>query len=443
MGEGQLMSRFRAPSALRGVLTLSLGTIIGHCVIAASSPILTRLYGPAEFGTLAVFTSVLSLLLVPSGLRYDIAVMLPKEDAEAASLLVIAIAAVFFTGVSASVVISILHFANAGSVSIGLKGLAWLLPLSVMGGGCYQALSYWALRHRRYSQLAITKATQSTGMAATQLVTGFLRCGGLGLAMGDSVGRMVGTISLARFAWSSGKHEFRTLTLRSALQTAKRYASFPLLSCPSAFLNVAGSQIPVLLFAALYGKQVAGYYMLLDRTLAAPSALILQSISQVYSAELSRTLLSSPADSYRLFLRYAKNMCVPGILYGLCLALLGPLLFGFVFGDPWRESGFYARSFAIVQGIGVMVWPMMLTLSIMEKQRFQFVWDAARGLLTVGAVLISARLHVSARGAVFAYAVALSAAYIAYFVLVRKCFVELLEKNGHGLPLPRVVSSGA
>ncbi|MDI6867844.1 hypothetical protein [Methanoculleus sp.] len=52
-----------------------------------AAPVIARLYGPEAFGFLAIFTSITSIIGVVACMRYELAIMLPKTDEEAANLL--------------------------------------------------------------------------------------------------------------------------------------------------------------------------------------------------------------------------------------------------------------------------------------------------------------------------------------------------------------------
>ena len=67
-------------------LILMAGTAVSMGISLLSSPILSRLYTPEEFGVLTTFTSVYSVLLIAATCRYELAILLPKEEEEALSV---------------------------------------------------------------------------------------------------------------------------------------------------------------------------------------------------------------------------------------------------------------------------------------------------------------------------------------------------------------------
>src|SRR5690606_11727504 len=71
----------------RGTLTLLAGSGAGRIIAVLSMPVLTRLYGPEDFGVLALFTALTGMLVPVATLRYVLALPLPRKDGVAINLL--------------------------------------------------------------------------------------------------------------------------------------------------------------------------------------------------------------------------------------------------------------------------------------------------------------------------------------------------------------------
>src|SRR4051812_32442874 len=69
------------------VFMLITGNGIAQVINAAGSLALARLFAPDAFGVFALFVAVVSLIGVLGGGRYELAIMLPDDDAEAANLM--------------------------------------------------------------------------------------------------------------------------------------------------------------------------------------------------------------------------------------------------------------------------------------------------------------------------------------------------------------------
>ena len=83
-----MIRKLKKGGFLMNVLTLMTGTALAQILLIAISPILTRLYTPAEFGTFALFTSLTSAIAVVAAGRYELAVILPRRHTDAFNLMV-------------------------------------------------------------------------------------------------------------------------------------------------------------------------------------------------------------------------------------------------------------------------------------------------------------------------------------------------------------------
>jgi O-antigen/teichoic acid export membrane protein len=233
---------------------------MAQAIAVAASPILTRIYRPVDFGALQVFTSLMALALVAASGRYEVALLLPEDEQSAIDILGLALLCVCITASVAAGIVLICHYHWMLPASfVVLKGHLWLLPVGVFGGGLYQALSYWAMRHDRYKQIAASKFTQAGAQVVTQLGAGFVLQESLGLLIGDAVGRIMGRGRFLRELWRNHAGQIRAIRLSRMKQLAVRYRDYPLVSMWGAIINSTGLALPSLFLAQYYGS--TGYGM--------------------------------------------------------------------------------------------------------------------------------------------------------------------------------------
>ena len=75
----------------RNVLTLMTGTTISLAIPIAISPILTRIYTPEDFGVFSLYMAITTIIAVIATGRYELAIMLPKKDENAADILILSL----------------------------------------------------------------------------------------------------------------------------------------------------------------------------------------------------------------------------------------------------------------------------------------------------------------------------------------------------------------
>ena len=406
-----LLHRLRAAMPrggfVRGALAIASATGAAQLIGILSSPIVTRLYSPSDYGAYAVAASFLIVLISVACLRYDLAIPLPKSDTTAANVLALClVAAVAVTLVS----LPILWLVGPRILdTVGASALSpyvFLMPIGVLSGGIVAAFTGWMIRTKSYSEIAANRLTQSGTVVVAQVGFGLLGLGAAGLLIGTVAGNIAGTSRLVRAAWRGSATSIRAVSRREVASTGNRYRRFPIYSAPSAFLNNVGLEAPLLLIVALYGTGVGGQFALAQRVVALPVFVLAAAVGQVYFAEAARLQQQDPTALRRLFWSTTRSLALTAIGPFLLAALLAPLLFTVLFGQAWSEAGLYVAILAPMYFLQFVATPTGGTLDVLERQDLHLVREIGRLCLIGGAVLAASALHLSATQAVIAVSIA-------------------------------------
>ncbi len=346
----------------RGVSVLVGGTAGAQLLAVLAAPLLTRLFTPEDFGLLAVFAGMLALFSVVSSLRYELAIPLPEDDIEAASVVILCMLVVTVSALICGVFVALL--AMPVTKALGVPMLAkylWLLPLGVLVVGGYNALNYWAVRTKQFGTVARTRINQSLGMLAVQLAC--YKLGGLALILGQIAGQGAGIVSLARAAWAAPA--FRQVTWQGVWQAAVRYKRFPFFATWDGLSNTAGVELPPLLFAVLFSPAAAGLYTLANRVMSLPMSLVGNAIGQVFFANAAQANRDGKLGS--LVAELHGKLANIGLPPALLLMLLGPDLFALIFGETWRQAGEFARWMAPWLYLVFVSSPLSMLFAVTEK----------------------------------------------------------------------------
>lgn len=401
----------------RNVTFLAGGTALGQLVTVLVSPILTRLYAPKDFGVFGVYASVLGIVTVLASLRYEYAIPLPEEDQTAADLLVLCF--MLLIGVTGFLSIFIFAF-KLGNIIVTWANAAelhhylWMIPLGMLGAGTYQILNYWTIRKRDFPTLARTRINRGLARASLQVGIGIFHPGPLGLLLGQLVGESAGSLSLGLAMWKRDHSLFRNISLKRICEAGMRYKRFPLFLSWAGFLNGLGLHVPQLLFAAFYGAEVAGWFALGQRVIAAPLNIVVDSVAQVYFGEAARLPKDNPERMRQLFLRITGKLALIGGLPVALICIAAPWFFRFVFGHGWETAGKYVQILGIMFAVRFVTIPLSHTLNILERQDLYLFWDITRLVFMASAFLAGKVLALSHIATVGIYSLSMS---IAYFIL--------------------------
>ncbi len=394
-GIGGLKNRMAPPGSFRiNVLTLMTGTALGQVLMLAVSPVLTRLFTPAAFGAFGVYLSLASILGAVSTLRFDQALMLPKDTETAAAL--------FWASLASSCLVAGLTLVGSlafyGPILSALKvrelsGWILLLPVSILLYGAYQALNSWSARQKKFARASVSQVARSFTMASFQVGAGLAKMGPVGLIGGVLAGDGVAALVLARqVRRHDGGVLGRTGTWPRIREAARRYRDFPLYSSPQNLLNAISQNIPVLLLAKFFGPAVAGFYVLGVRSIQIPMNFILTSLRQVFFQKASETY-NQGGDTFALFRRTTLGLLGLVALPALAVMLFGPGLFAFVLGREWAVAGEYARWLVSWLALMFANVPAVLFAQIYRRQKSVLMIDIGLLIFRIAAIVAGALRH--------------------------------------------------
>lgn len=373
---------------VQSVGTLAGGTAVAQALTILALPLLTRLYAPEQFSVLAVYASMLGILAAVACLRLEIAIPLPESDDEAASLLVLALASGI--GFSLLVALVILLFKAQVIELLHIPAFApylWLVPIGLLAASTYAATQYWSTRKKKFPRIAATRMTQALGGVGVQLGAGVLGAGSIGLLLGQMISSGAGAVGLARDALRHDGGALRAVTVESMRKALQQYSRFPKYSTLDALANTAGTQVPVLIIAALALGPEAGYLMLATRLMAAPMGLLGGSIAQVYLAHAPEELRAGRLGDFSA-----------RILTGLIKTGVGPLLFAgitaaplvsIVLGSKWTRVGELVSWMAPWFVLQFLSSPVSMVMHVAGRQKALLLVTIFGFLLRMAAMLLA------------------------------------------------------
>jgi lipopolysaccharide exporter len=362
----------KAASFAGDTLKLVSGTVFAQVLSLVASPVLARLYGPEAFGVSALFVSITGLVSVVLCLRYELAIMLPKTDEEAANLFAGSLAIAFLMSLLTVPIVwlsrpLIVRLMNAPELAPYL----WLLPLITFFGGIsmgHPALNYWSSRSRRFGRLSRTRMISSMVTTTTEIGAGFA-----GYVSGGSLigARVAGSIiSTSVLAIQTFRDDWRLLrrSIRwgGVLAGLKQHYKFPLYTTWSSLLNTVSSQLPAFLLSAFFSSAVVGYYALGYRLLGLPMSLFGSSVAQVFFQRAAEARVEGRLAALveAAFRRLVMFSAFPLLL----LTIIGRDLFVVTFGERWAEAGVYAQILSTWVFFQLISGPLSTLFSVLERQ---------------------------------------------------------------------------
>ena len=348
-------ARQREPRAglLHATLTLLAGGALAQALPLLLGPWLTRLYTPGEFGIYHLFAAVAAMLAVVACARYEFALPLAEDEAEAEALRALALwLLVASTGLAALV-------GAAWAAIIAATWPLWL-PLAVAAFGALSLATLAATRAERFRSLAAARVMQHGGGALAQGTAGVAQAGAAGLIAAPLLAALAAVLLLRlRVAgW------WRVPRAR-LLAVACKHRDFPLLNTPHAFAGALLDTLTLALVASSQGIAAAGFWGLVMRYLKAPATLVGGAVSQALYPRLAAQGLHAGRRDVRRVMAVLAALAAPIVLM---LWAFAPWAFEQAFGAAWREAGELARALALYIGVHFVASPLAVVTMAWNAQ---------------------------------------------------------------------------
>lgn len=383
-----MLNKFKPRSEFsHNVLTLMTGATIAQAIPLAISPILTRIYTPADFGIFALFLAIVGFFSVVSSARYEQAILVPTDDEDAINIFALGLTINIIIFILLFLIVSVFHgeIANLfGNKEIGIW--LWFAPLTIFFTGFFNLLTYWNNRKKHYAN--ITKATiiKSIILASSQIIIGSIKSGAAGLVGGQIFSTVFSNMRLAK-ALLNNKKLLKTISKESIVYQAKKYIDFPKFQAPHAMLNNLSSNLPTFLFSAFFSIGTVGFYSLATRIVFAPLGILSNASAKVYSQRVSE-LYNNNKDAYSFTMIFLKSFAKKIILPLLLVVLFAPTIFGFVFGDEWREVGVYTQILFPWIALNLLGGTIAFIPGLVNRQKKAFVVSILQIVSLFAAIMI-------------------------------------------------------
>ena len=180
---------------------------------------------------------------------------------------------------------------------------------------------------------------------------------------------------------------------------------------PSGFLNVLGSQLPMLVVSSRFGATDAGQLAIVMQVAYVPAALVGAAIANVYLAEMSARVRRGETDNRAGYLKATKYLLLPSAAVLALLLVALPIVLPVVLGSSWVEVGQFSQALAISVASGFVVSPLSVVFIVYRRALLNLGLDVLRVALNGLAAIAATVTHQPAVMTVLMMAAAQAATY--------------------------------
>jgi O-antigen/teichoic acid export membrane protein len=368
------------------VAAMMSGKSLAAAIALFTTAIVARLFTPSDFGIAAAFLSIISITAIVATLRYDLALVLPKEDAEAVAVMALTYYVLF--AVCIAMLLALTLYEAAGWSWPLLEMLdywMWFLPLGVLLMAALQIQEQWLARKAAFKLVAATVVAGTLVNSGTRI--------GFGLLSGSSVfalifSNILGMLCRLVLQKTAGSDDIRARfghANRSELrEMARRYADFPKLNAPAGLMFSLGQNLPVLLFGIMFSPAVAGLYAMANRLSQVPVTIVANSIRRVFLQKAAE-INNLGRNLRKAFLLTTGGLALLGVVPFGCLWAFGQPLLEWLLGERWSVAGHYLE---VMAPWLLMLWvtaPSNPVFIVLRRQKVWLVMQVCLTFLRLGA----------------------------------------------------------
>ena len=312
---------------------------VGQVIFILTTPFLTRMYSPEQCGVFALFASVSSLFAGIASAKLELVMVKVASKEATVKILYSGIIISFFSALILLVLFSVIAGVTAlPSLNKLFVHLSWLIPIGVLLNSWLQLFNQFLIVHNNFLFLALSKLCFFTLLSIFSLIFGYF----FNYENGLIIAHLLATLCSAGlgFSWSLSYKKTQKNLNKPIIQPIKVFRQnfhFAKLAVPSdLFANVSNLSLPIL-FTGLYGLEIAGFFVLVQRILSLPLSLVGNIIGQIFTGVASKIFQE---NNRAIKLEYLTASLILGCLsafYFIPLYFLEDNSFSFIFGTEWKE----------------------------------------------------------------------------------------------------------
>jgi O-antigen/teichoic acid export membrane protein len=295
------------------------------------------------------------------------------------------------------------------------QSMSWF-GLMTIGVGTWltaynQIVIAYATSYRAFGKAALAKVCGAGTVALGQVVLLLIGVGGTALLAGQILGLAMG-LTAAILLLSPPRASIAIKPTIAQRNYLAKHQSFWRFSLPAGLLNIVAGKFPLFLIGAKYGLPAAGLFALTERMLTAPVSLLAASVLEVFKRQSVHEFqtLGNCREAYRSTF---KALVILGCGPALFIFAFAPDFCAWIFGEPWREAGDFARILAPLYFLNFVASPLSYVFFVAGQQKAEFMWQVALFITTITLFLAPLTL----KQILWNYTICYSALYVIYLLL--------------------------
>ena len=377
-------------------LKLASSSLVTQFASLLMVPIVTRIFKPDIFGSLAILELFITQLGGIITLGFAGAIVLTKSKKQEINHIWFSLSATIL--ISCLSIVLVFYSSHISQIIKHdyLASLFWFIPISALFWGLREILRFLNLKYKRYYTISISNVFLSVSLNVFAIYIGY-QYGGtlLNYIFASLTATIISIIILSyKFIFSSLLSFFKGFDFKVIQNEIKTHKQFIYYNLPISYVSRLANDIPIWILAFYFSNIFIGLYAFANKIVSIPINLISSSLSQVFyqraADDLENNLNIMSKSSIFLF-----QFSLPLFLL---LGLYGEEIFSIVFGNEWHEAGVIAKAFCFVGIARFSFNPISDLFIVLKKQNISLYKELTLTFFTLISFLIGGILNMPILG---------------------------------------------
>lgn len=401
----------------------------GQFINLIASPLLTRIFSPAEFGYFGVFSSLVSIVTGSTALKLERALPLKEDKSDYSDLFWVCLVINAVVSLFVALILSVVPLQIYEKLNIGAIHSMWgILGISLLLSGTNRIFNSAVVRFKAFKTIATSFLNQVIVKNVFQIGFGYFHPTSYVLILGSIVNQVTSSVNLVKVIAKNKMIERPKLTFSKVCSILRIHRDYVIYGTPSGLTNTLGLFLPVPLVMFYYGPEAAGALSFSLTLISIPMRVIGNSISQVFVGEASELIRSQRSGVRRLYNNISKKLALFIICPMILVLVFGRDIFGVAFGDNWTMAGEFSQILIICYAFQFVASPLSQILNLLVMQKVQLFWDLFRLTVTIISLSVPVHLGYGVNIAIICFTIGMCISYLALILICKYCIQKYENK---------------
>lgn len=353
---------------LKNVSILTFGAFFSQLISVASSPILSRVFTPNDFGMFASVMATVGVLSAIASLKLELAIITERSAFNAKQIALIC----YVLCTILTLFLFIFDLLNKGvAFPLELSGLGVFLSVSIFFlTGLYIIKTNELNRNKMYSLLSTSLILQRIFIVVFQFIFGYFASSYMGLILGWLIGVLISTI----YIFSNSDSSLPKLPKNKLLALLRKNYQYPIYTAPQSLLNMVSNQLPIYFLGPHFGLEVVGSYWMAMRLIQLPTNVIGNSIKQVFFKQC-QDLVHERRSIINLYNKTVFGLVILILPPTIIIFCYGGNILEYILGPQWGIAGLLVEVLILWIAVGFISSPVSTIFIILKRQKYNLIYD--------------------------------------------------------------------